>query len=426
MFLDQISIRIYAGKGGDGSASFRREKYVPRGGPDGGDGGRGGHVIFRAEEGMSTLYHLRYRRVVRAGNGNHGEAGNRTGKSGADVTLAVPVGTLVKRHDTGGIIADLSVAGEEVVIARGGRGGRGNPHFAGPTHQAPRFSEKGEPGEEYELDLELKLIADVGLVGLPNAGKSTLLSIISAAKPKIADYPFTTLVPNLGVVSIDDSSFVAADIPGLIEGAHQGAGLGQEFLRHIERTRLLLHVVDLGGWEEQDPLIAFEQINKELSSYRVDLSERPQIVVANKMDIPEAQERWENFNQVLQERGYEVYPISAATGSGIPELLRHTMHRLMEIPKPEPVLYLQEEELPPAFGFEVRKVGDGEYRVEGEWLMRRIQRFNLEQEESQRRLAKLFRLWGVDDALVQAGIKEGDTVYVGDNEFVFSINIVSD
>lgn len=420
MFLDQISIRIAAGKGGDGSASFRREKYVPRGGPDGGDGGRGGHVIFRAEEGMSTLYHLRYQRVIRAGNGAPGEASNRTGKSGEDVVVTVPVGTLVKRHDTGAIIADLSTANEDVIIARGGRGGRGNPHFAGPTHQAPRFSEKGEPGEEFELDLELKLIADVGLVGLPNAGKSTLLSVISAAKPKIADYPFTTITPNLGVVSIDDHSFVVADIPGLIEGAHRGAGLGHEFLRHIERTRLLIHLVDLGGWEEQDPLTAFEQINKELMSYRVNLSERPQLVAANKMDIPEAQERWESFRQTLLERGYEVFPISAATGGGIPELLRRTVKRLAEIPKPEPVLFLHEEELPPTFGFEVKKVGADEYLVEGDWLMRRIRRFNLDQEETQRRLAKLFRLWGVDDALIEAGIKEGDTVYVGEYEFVFS------
>lgn len=420
MFLDQITIRIAAGKGGDGSASFRREKYVPRGGPDGGDGGRGGHVVFRTEEGMSTLYHLRYQKVIRAENGNPGEASNRTGKSGEDVIISVPVGTLVKRHDTGAIMADLSTPGEEVIIARGGRGGRGNPHFAGPTHQSPRFSEKGEPGEEYELDLELKLIADVGLVGLPNAGKSTLLSIISAAKPKIADYPFTTIIPNLGVVSIDDSSFVVADIPGLIEGAHRGAGLGHEFLRHIERTRLLLHLVDLGGWEEQDPLQAFDQINTELESYRVNLSERPQIVVANKMDIPEAQNRWDGFYETLKERGYEVFSISAATGSGISELLRRVAQRLTEIPKPTPIQILQEEEAAPAFSFEIKKVGPGQFQVEGEWILRRIRRFNLEQEESQRRLGKLFRLWGVDDALLEAGIKEGDTVYVGENEFMFS------
>jgi GTP-binding protein len=419
MFLDQIYIRVIAGKGGDGIVSFRREKYVPRGGPDGGDGGRGGHVIFKTEEGMSTLYHLRFKRIIKAESGRPGEARNRSGRSGQDVVVKVPVGTIVKKRGTSEIIADLSDVGEEFVIARGGRGGRGNTHFAGPTHQTPRFSEKGELGEELEIDLELKLLADVGLVGLPNAGKSTLLSVISAARPKIADYPFTTIVPNLGVVTIDDFNFVVADIPGLIEGAHEGAGLGHEFLRHIERTRLLLHLVDLGGWEAQDPLEAYEKINQELSSYKINLSERPQIVVANKMDIPEAQLRWEEFSRILKERGIEVFPISAATGSGVPELLYKAAQLLKEIPMPEPVAIEHIKELPTR-NFSIKKISPSVFEIEGDWIWRRVSRFNLDQEESQLRLGKLFRQWGVEEALIQAGVKEGDTVYIGEIEFEFS------
>lgn len=424
MFLDQITIRIEAGKGGDGATSFRREKYVPHGGPDGGDGGRGGHVIFEADEGLTTLHHLRFQRKVKAQNGMPGAAVTRTGKSAEDVVVKVPVGTIVRNQGNGRILADLSTPGEAVMIAKGGRGGRGNTHFAGPTHQAPKFSERGEPGEALDVNLELKLLADVGLVGLPNAGKSTLLSIISAAKPKIADYPFTTLVPNLGVVSIDDSSFVAADIPGLIEGAHQGAGLGHEFLRHIERTRLLLHVVDLGGWEDQDPLVAYEQINRELASYKVDLSQRPQLVVANKMDLPEAQDRLAEFIAALKERGREVFAISAATGTGISELLRRAAALLEEIPRPDPEV-IEVQELKPEFDFEVVQVKPGVFRVDSEWISRRLVRFNLEQEESQLRFGKLLKRWGVEDAMQKAGVKEGDTVFIGETELVYSTHTES-
>ncbi|HHZ20756.1 MAG TPA: GTPase ObgE [Firmicutes bacterium] len=418
MFLDQITIRVEAGKGGDGATSFRREKYVPQGGPDGGDGGRGGHVIFETDEGLTTLHHLRYQRKIKAQNGMPGAGVKRTGKSGEDVVVKVPVGTIIRDHKNGRVLADLSEPGDAVIIAKGGRGGRGNARFAGPSHQAPKFSERGEPGEAFEVDLELKLLADVGFVGLPNAGKSTLLSVISAAKPKIADYPFTTLVPNLGVVSVDDHSFVAADIPGLIEGAHQGAGLGHEFLRHIERTRLLWHVVDLSGWE-QDPLVAYDQINQELASYKVDLSQRPQLVVANKMDLPEAQNRIAEFTAALTAKGLEVFPVSAATGSGIPELLRRTVALLAEIPRPEPVA-VEVRELEPKFDFAVVPVEPGVFRIDSEWIARRLARFNMDQEESQVRFAKLLKRWGVEDALQKAGIKEGDTVFIGETELVYS------
>lgn len=421
LFLDHITMRVTAGKGGDGHCSFHREKYAPRGGPDGGDGGRGGHVIFQAEEGETTLYPLRYKRVLKADNGAPGEASNRSGKTAEDVVVKVPVGTVVRLRENGLAIADLSEPKKEVVIARGGRGGRGNARFAGPTNQAPRFSENGEPGEQFELVVELKLMADVGLVGFPNAGKSTLLSSISAARPKIADYPFTTITPNLGVASIDESSFVVADIPGLVEGAHRGVGLGHEFLRHIERTRLLLHMVDLGGWEDMDPIIAFEQINHELESYDIDLSSRPQIVVANKMDLPDAQSRWPQFQEAILGRGCEIFAISAATGSGIPELLRRVAERLKEIPAPDSV-EIELKELSKNMAFHVERVEPGVFSIEGDVIWRRIARFNLDQEDSQIRLAKLMQKWGVEDALINAGVKEGDTVIVRDMEFLYAPN----
>ncbi|NLZ44656.1 MAG: GTPase ObgE, partial [Clostridia bacterium] len=304
MFIDEVRIRVAAGKGGDGVVSFRREKYIPRGGPDGGNGGRGGHVYLRVDPGLSTLYDLRYKKRFKAEAGGNGGRNNRTGKSGRDLVIRVPPGTMVFLDEPGNerLLCDLTGEIEEFLVARGGRGGRGNAAFAGPTYQAPRFAEKGEPGEEKALRLELKLLADVGLVGYPNAGKSTLLSVISAARPKIADYPFTTLSPVLGVVSIGEESFVVADLPGLVEEAHKGVGLGHQFLRHSERTRLLLHLVDLAV-EGEDPLARWEMINNELAAYSSELAEKPQIVVGTKIELPCAKEQWPAFQRAVSEKG---------------------------------------------------------------------------------------------------------------------------
>ncbi|HHU51883.1 MAG TPA: GTPase ObgE [Firmicutes bacterium] len=420
MFIDEVIISVAAGKGGDGAVSFRREKYVPKGGPDGGNGGRGGHIYLEVDQGLSTLSHLRYKRNYKAEAGGSGSGGNKTGRNGADLVIKVPSGTMVWRMDPEVLIADLTEHGDRFLIARGGRGGRGNPNFASATHQTPRYAEKGEPGEKFEVKLELKLLADVGLVGYPNVGKSTFLSVISAAKPKIASYPFTTLHPILGVVEVDEESFVVADIPGLIEGAHQGAGLGHEFLRHIERTRLILHLVDLSSVEGRDPLTAFRQINEELKAYSLELADKPQIVVGAKLDLPEARKNWESFAKTITEWGYEVYPLSAVTNEGVQTLLRKVANRLQEIPKPDRLLpetsvpVVTEEGL-----FKVIREEPGIYRVEGDWLLKKIQRFDLNQEEAVFRLEKLLRRIGVEEALIDAGIKEGDLVRIGDYEFVF-------
>lgn len=320
MFIDRARIYVKAGDGGNGCVAFRREKFVPKGGPSGGDGGRGGNVILRADPHLNTLLAFRYRRVYRAGRGAHGEGSGRTGKSGQDAVVGVPLGTTVYDEATGQQIADLTRAGQEVVVARGGRGGRGNAHFATPTHRTPREAEPGEKGEERWLRLELRLIADVGLVGLPNAGKSSLLARISAARPKIADYPFTTTEPVLGVVPLPPAGgIVVADIPGLIEGAHRGAGLGHEFLRHIERTRVLVHVVDLS---RPDPLADLAVVEHELEHYAPSLVRRPSLVAGNKRDLPEGRDRWPAVAAALRARGRRVVGISAATGEGIPQLVQ--------------------------------------------------------------------------------------------------------
>ena len=319
MFIDRARIFVKAGDGGNGCVAFRREKFVPKGGPSGGDGGRGGSVTLRADLDLNTLLAFRYRRLFKAGRGAHGEGSDRAGRSGSDLLIAVPLGTIVLDEATGDRIADLVAAGQEVVVARGGRGGRGNSHFATPTHRAPRESEPGEPGEERWLLLELRLLADVGLVGLPNAGKSSLLARISAARPKVADYPFTTTEPILGVVPLSDAAgIVVADIPGLIEGAHLGHGLGHEFLRHIDRTRVLVHVVDLS---QPDPELAVATVERELALHSPALLERPVVVAGNKMDLPDARARWDTFAAAMAARGRQVLPLSAATGEGIPALL---------------------------------------------------------------------------------------------------------
>ncbi|HEU4753576.1 MAG TPA: GTPase ObgE, partial [Armatimonadota bacterium] len=335
MFVDEVEIEVKAGRGGDGCASFRREKHVPRGGPDGGDGGNGGNVVMIADPSLTTLIDFRFKREYKAERGGNGAGNNRSGKHGADVELRVPVGTQVIDAGSGELAADLVRPGQREIVAKGGRGGRGNSHFVSSTHQTPRFAERGEPPEERRLRLELKLLADVGLIGYPNVGKSTLVSCISAAKPKIADYPFTTLVPNLGMVQVEPGkSFVVADIPGLIEGASEGAGLGHQFLRHVERTRLLVHVLDVSGLTMRDPREDFAVVNRELAAYSGRLAELSQIVALNKVDLPGAAEIAPGLRAELEAQGYEVHEISAATGQGMRELVYAMWRALEQIPVP--------------------------------------------------------------------------------------------
>jgi GTP-binding protein len=322
MFIDEAKIFVRAGDGGRGCVSFRREKFVPKGGPDGGDGGKGGDILLEADANLSTLLDLRYRRRYSAPRGEHGRGSDQTGRDGRDTVIRVPVGTVVRAENSKAVVADLNRDGQRFVAARGGRGGRGNARFKSPTHQAPRHAEPGEPGESQWLDFELKLLADIGLIGLPNAGKSTLLARISAARPKVAPYPFTTLIPQLGIVRLrEERSYVVADIPGLIEGAHAGKGLGHQFLRHIERTRLLIHLVDMSSVSEADPLSHFETVNRELFAYEPRLAAKPQLVVATKMDIPFAKPAWERFQPAIEALGWRAVAISAVTGEGIGTLL---------------------------------------------------------------------------------------------------------
>lgn len=330
-FIDYVKIFVKAGDGGRGCVSFRREKFIPRGGPDGGDGGRGGHIIFRAQKELNTLLDLRYQREYKAQKGEHGKGSNKHGKDGEDWIIPVPVGTTIKDAETGEIVADLDHDGAEIIAVHGGRGGMGNSHFATATRQAPKFAQPGEPGAERWLVLELKLLADVGLIGLPNAGKSTLISVISAAKPKIADYPFTTLVPNLGVVKLEDfRSFVVADIPGLIEGAHRGAGLGFQFLRHVERTSILLHLVDISDVPETDPVEEFEKINRELVLYSPELMEKPLAVAGTKLDMAHDKTRLNRLRDYCESKGLDFFAVSAATGKGIKELVRYLVKKVEE------------------------------------------------------------------------------------------------
>ncbi|MCP9494599.1 MAG: GTPase ObgE [Pyrinomonadaceae bacterium MAG19_C2-C3] len=332
MFLDRVKISVSGGHGGNGVTAFRREKFVPRGGPSGGDGARGGDVFIEATESLNTLLHLRYNPEHEAERGRHGEGSNRSGKEGGDIVVRVPVGTLIYDAETGDVLADLTQDGERFLAAKGGRGGFGNSHFTSSTNRAPRYHQQGSPGEERELQLELKLIADVGLVGYPNAGKSTLISVISAARPKIADYPFTTLEPNLGVVDIGDfRTIVVADIPGLIEGAHEGAGLGDRFLRHVERTKLLLHLVDVSSASGRETVDDYEKINRELAAYSAELAERPQIIVATKMDALDDETRLESLRERAMQDGREFYQISAVTGNGVRELVAGFAQALNEM-----------------------------------------------------------------------------------------------
>jgi GTP-binding protein len=413
MFFDEAKIYVKAGDGGNGCVSFRREKFVPFGGPDGGDGGKGGDVYLIADPHINTLIHFKKRAHFKAQSGQHGRGKKQAGKSGQDLYIPVPLGTVVRDAATGEFIADLVEPGQKVLVARGGKGGRGNAAFATPVNQAPRFAERGEPGQERWLYLELKLIADVGIVGVPNAGKSTLLAAVSAARPKIAPYPFTTLEPNLGVVTVGDYDFVLADIPGLIEGAHKGAGLGHKFLRHIERTRVIIHLLD---GLSLNPLRDFEAINKELALFSERLAAKPQIVAFNKMDIPEVREKWPQVRDALVEAGYGVYPISAATGEGVWELMRAVAALLQEMPKELPPL---EEEVAPVTKkeppFTVIKEGEV-WKVKGKEVEKIAATVNWDQEEAlalfHRKLEKL----GVIRTLRKMGIQDGDTVIIGNVE----------
>jgi GTP-binding protein len=422
MFIDRAKITIKAGDGGNGIVSFRREKYVAAGGPDGGDGGKGGDIIFEVDEGLRTLIDFRYKRKYVAESGENGGAARRTGRSGRDLVIKVPPGTVIKDAQTGRILADMVKPGQRTVVAKGGKGGAGNQHFATPTRQVPNFAKPGDPGEEYIAELELKMIADVGLVGFPNAGKSTILSIVSAARPKIADYPFTTLEPNLGVVRIDEgASFLLADIPGLIEGAHQGVGLGFDFLRHVERNRMLLHVVDVAGVDGRDPVEDFEKINEELRLYDPKLAERPQVVAANKTDLPQGMENLERFRSAVEAKGYKVFPISAASNTGVMELMQYIAAQLKELPEAAPladegkeVIYRTEEEEP----FTIRKEGNV-YIIEGSWIRKVVGSTNFAVYESLQYFQRSLRSKGLIDALEQMGINEGDTVKIYDIEFEY-------
>lgn len=421
-FVDQVEIVVKSGDGGNGLVAFRREKYIPRGGPSGGNGGRGGDVIVEADARLNTLVDLRYKKNYKAARGGDGGPNDRHGKNGDDLVLRVPVGTIVYETDTGRALADLTHGGQRQVIAKGGEGGRGNAAFATSTLQTPKFAEKGEPTDEVALTLELKLLADVGLIGYPSVGKSTLISRISAAKPKIADYPFTTLTPNLGVVSIDERSFVVADMPGLIEGAHEGAGLGHQFLRHIERTRLLVHLIDVSGFSGRDPMHDFDAINDELRSYSAKLAALGQMVALNKADSPDSQAIIENLKPELESRGLEVFEISALTGKGIQPLLYCIADRLDEIPKEElehvqeVVRFTVDRETE---SWDVVKEGDKLYAIEGRAVEVLVKRTDINNEYALRRMHRQLDKMGVIKRLKDMGAEHGDTVRIGDLEFDF-------
>ena len=421
MFIDVANIKIISGKGGDGKVSFHREKYVASGGPDGGDGGKGGSVVFKVDDNLSTLLDFRYKRKYVAPNGENGMSKRMKGKDGANLVIRVPRGTIIRDRSTGQVIKDLS-DDEPYVAAKGGNGGWGNTHFATPTRQAPRFCKPGLPGVEMEITLELKLLADVGLVGFPNVGKSTLLSMVSAARPKIANYHFTTLVPNLGVVRVaDEQSFVMADIPGIIEGAAEGAGLGHDFLRHIDRCRLLLHLVDAAGSEGRDPIADIEAINTELVGYSEFLAARPQVIVANKTDLlGDDREPVEKLRAYAEEHGFEFLEISAATNQGIQELIHKTWTLLQELP---PVFVYEPEFVPveqqvTEKDITVEKVEDY-YVVGGAWVEKLMGSVNTDDYESRMYMDRMLKNAGVYDKLEAMGVQEGDFVVIGDLEFEY-------
>ena len=421
-FVDKARISVHAGKGGDGAVSFHREKYIANGGPDGGDGGKGGSVIFVVDDHMSTLMDFRYKRKYVAGNGANGSSKRCFGKDGENLYIKVPRGTIIRDTESGAIMHDMS-SGENFTVARGGRGGWGNVHFATPTRQVPRFAKPGLPGESHDITLELKLLADVGLVGFPNVGKSTFLSVVSRAHPKIANYHFTTLFPNLGVVYVDDGvSFVMADIPGIIEGASEGAGLGHDFLRHIDRCRLLVHLVDVSGSEGRDPIEDFDAINAELREYSPELAERPQIVAANKCDLlGDDRENIEKLREHVEAQGYRFFEMSAAGYTGTKELIRECSHLLDTLP---PVLRFEADYVPPEPTVDTSEDltiehFDDLWVVEGPWLQRLVARVNFEDYESRMFFDRILREAGVFERMEALGVKNGDTVSMYDLMFEY-------
>jgi GTP-binding protein len=427
MFVDMTKIYVKAGDGGNGQVAFRREKYVPDGGPAGGDGGKGGDVVFQVDEGLRTLVDFRYKKHFKAERGEHGKSKGQHGANADDLVVRIPPGTIIIDDDTKEVIADLTRHGERFVVAKAGRGGRGNMRFATPANPAPEIAENGEPGQERYIVMELKVLADVGLVGYPSVGKSTFLSVVSAAKPKIAAYHFTTLTPNLGVVDVGDGrSFVLADLPGLIEGAHEGVGLGHQFLRHVERTRVILHVVDMSGSEGRDPVEDWKQINEELKLYNQRLEERPQIIVANKMDLPDSEENFKRFrDKISSVSDIAVFPISAATSQGIQNVLYAVADLLDQIPVipiveeveeiEERKVYRLEKQPEPFF---VNKENDV-FVVEGADIEKLVKMTNFTREDSARRFAHIMRKMGVDAALRGKGAEPGSTVRIGELEFDF-------
>ncbi|MBR1778988.1 MAG: GTPase ObgE [Clostridia bacterium] len=420
MFIDVAKIKVKAGNGGDGAVSFHREKYIANGGPDGGDGGKGGDVIFKADSNLTTLADFKYKRKYVAENGQNGKPSHASGKSAPDLVIRVPKGTLVKDAESGKILADISTA-EEVTIAKGGKGGLGNMHFATAARQAPRFAKPGEVGEEIELQLELKLLADVGIVGFPNVGKSTLLSCVSSAKPIIADYHFTTLIPVLGVIKHKGEAFVMADIPGLIEGAQKGLGLGHQFLRHVERCRLLVHIIDISGREGRDPKEDFQIINNEIRAFNQDLASLPMIVVGNKCDLANA-EKIEDFRKYITGLGYRFFPIVASSKRGVDELLDAISEILSELPA------IKVFNPKADFHDTTRKGNDKSFEIKNEngkfiiasnWLERLIESINFDNYESLQYFQKVLSSSGINDALIKNGVKNGDTVKIKDFEFDF-------
>ncbi len=423
MFIDKARIFVKAGNGGNGAVAFRKEKYVPAGGPEGGDGGHGGSIIFEVDLGLRTLMDFKYQKKYSAPAGQDGSKGKRAGKNGEDLILKVPAGTIIRDEATGLIIADLKEEGDRAIVARGGRGGKGNQHFANSVRQAPAFAKSGTDGQERWVILELKMIADVGLLGFPNVGKSTFLSVVTKAKPKIANYHFTTLTPNLGVVENNfGESFVLADIPGLIEGASEGIGLGHDFLRHVERTKVLIHIVDISGIEGRDAIDDFEKINLELKNYNEKLSKRPQVVVANKVDILYDEEIYENFKKELEKRGYKVFKMSAITRQGIDDVINYVSKLLNEVEEVELIteeeMYKEELDIKDDEGLQI-EIEDGVYVVKGKALRRIMYSVNFDDMESLQYFQKSMEGQGVFDKLREMGIEDGDTVRIYELEFEF-------